>query len=924
MFSEDESRSEAPSDRSGGSDGHEEGDAFVRKWNEAIASTSAQEERPGKANFKRERRLSLYDRGMEGLRRKEAKAMERRREESAQDAEEFTFSPQISKYVRKRPVKDPKLSVEERLLKAEKEKKTAIREMRRVSIADELEDCTFKPNINAYKGPVGGGKAGTPSSVRRRAASTPDAAALAGMSRRDESQEPDEVFDRLWDDSRSKQVRTKRRKASWRRRESILPSGVPLSPFALNLRTPPPKPKKPAARSRVSDLKMHSEWINNLYRDASVRRQVQREREEAIDRQISNLTTCYNMTSHSFNLMMKTVSRQTTLILDNLFPNSDHATRGRFLDLVIALEILPPLEKLGAKHLKYLPEEELLVERLWNVLAAQVDSETEGVVGVIPKVALHDFMILVECCILNGDMKQEMRDLFNDKKSGESLEFWNVLDQVAEMKLVNKQAYSKLRLNHGDSTGDTGIEEEEEREEGKAQKKGRKSFLKFYKSQISHPAKVKEKTETLRAKLDAEERSHCTFAPKLNPHRSAAPSKFRPKIASTQVSIVKDLKRAQTPSKALVPRASPRQSSPRRDNHVTFAVLKYPNGYNKHLDRMSVFTECDPHCFHYLSEKERECGLSRIAFYLEFRFQGRFVSVPVRVVDNPRIIALFIAKHLAIPKEVSLGDLGPTSLPQRFQPLTQILSLSFSIHQAYSQLISIVKNKMVVNGCMESYKDADERMALTYSYADQYVRSKGLQKPWQHLYSVFDHDRDGRSSYSSLAYGKGGPEPLREESEFFSKALENDDAEDDRDDESDGSDAALPGRARVEASSGQTTWQESLRQPMASQNDASAPSYSKLEGMRRQKSGRGGGIGPENSIKEWREDPPQGHFERESSFAKMVLDPGFLGHFHSPQRQGDLSVYRSELQAALLTEPPEATSREHLVRAMEDMWLPMK
>ena len=55
MFSEDESRSEAPSDRSGGSDGHEEGDAFVRKWNEAIASTSAQEERPGKASFKRER-----------------------------------------------------------------------------------------------------------------------------------------------------------------------------------------------------------------------------------------------------------------------------------------------------------------------------------------------------------------------------------------------------------------------------------------------------------------------------------------------------------------------------------------------------------------------------------------------------------------------------------------------------------------------------------------------------------------------------------------------------------------------------------------------------------------------------------------------------------------------------------------------------
>ena len=35
-----------------------------------------------------------------------------------------------------------------------------------------------------------------------------------------------------------------------------------------------------------------------------------------------------------------------------------------------------------------------------------------------------------------------------------------------------------------------------------------------------------------------------------------------------------------------------------------------------------------------------------------------------------------------------------------------------------------------------------------------------------------------------------------------------------------------------------------------------------------------------------------------------------------------LNHQRKELQAALLTEPPEA-QREHLLRAMEDLWLPV-
>ena len=52
------------------------------------------------------------------------------------------------------------------------------------------------------------------------------------------------------------------------------------------------------------------------------------------------------------------------LELDRQFPNSDYVEQVGFLDVVIAFEILPPLEKLGVRHLKYLPEEELLVDAM--------------------------------------------------------------------------------------------------------------------------------------------------------------------------------------------------------------------------------------------------------------------------------------------------------------------------------------------------------------------------------------------------------------------------------------------------------------------------------------------------------------------------------------------------------------------------------
>ena len=65
-------------------------------------------------------------------------------------------------------------------------------------------------------------------------------------------------------------------------------------------------------------------------------------------------------------------------------------------------------------------------------------------------------------------------------------------------------------------------------------------------------------------------------------------------------------------------------------------------------------------------------------------------------------------------------------------------------------------------------------------------------------------------------------------------------------------------------------------------------------------------------------------YQEDSSFAKMILDPGFVG-MHSV-KEGDkrsLQAYRADLRAALLTEPPEAC-REHLLKAMDDLWLPVK
>ena len=659
---------------------------FIRKWKEALEMTAggrshdAPKSHDTQTQNKRPEPTKhevycegLYERALLRMKEKEARSAEHQREEEEKELKDLTFSPQISSYARN--LESSPGPVEERLFKADEDSKNTIRALRRVQHDNEMEECTFKPTINVYKStsnketlPFFGRLKAESYQRQMKAAKQLEEQKEKVMEtakgkhrkyRRKSKASRGEVYNRLWAETSSNRLQ-KKEKPVWKRRESIMLNGAPLSPFALNLRTP----QKRVAKVK-GDKPLHNEWINNLYKDASVRRKVQRSREEAIDKQILDQTTCYSMTNHSFNIIMKTVSRQTMHILDKIFPDSDCILQQRFLDLVIEFEILPPLEKLGVRYLKYLPEEELLVDRLWKILATESGKE-ESRKGrqVVPKVAMHDFMILVECCILNGNIKQEMRELFNEKKNTEDAEFWRVLDAVSEMKLVNKQAYSNLKSSSSSESEDTGRSSKN----AKDAKKSKKSFLQFYKTQLSHPEKVKVKTDKLRAKLDAEELSHCTFTPNVNRlHKNSKPAR---KVVRKRMSIVEHLplnfQNAATGGSEMMPiekregagqsgtprMKAPKQKKPPSPNRVTYSVLKYPKGYNKHLDRMSVYTQFDPHCFHYVPDKEEECMMTQIAFYMEFRFQGKFASIPVHIRDNPRKIALVIAKHLGIPKEV--------------------------------------------------------------------------------------------------------------------------------------------------------------------------------------------------------------------------------------------------------------------------------
>ena len=184
-------------------------------------------------------------------------------------------------------------------------------------------------------------------------------------------------------------------------------------------------------------------------------------------------------------------------------------------------------------------------------------------------------------------------------------------------------------------------------------------------------------------------------------------------------------------------------------------------------------------------------------------------------------------------------------------------------------MLSIVKKKMVENGCFESFEDSDERTAFTYSYAEQYRKSRGLEKPWKHLYSVFDAEPE--QSYAALAEQE---DVLREDGGDWS------DPEDD-----------VVGRRRpVEVSYCQKE----------------AANLESTESQERPKERKASNDRSSRGV-------PGGYSEKyqeDSSFAK----------------EGDkrsLQAYRADLRAALLTEPPEAC-REHLLKAMDDLWLPVK
>ncbi|QDZ21806.1 hypothetical protein HOP50_06g43470 [Chloropicon primus] len=855
----------------------EENRDYVGEWREAVASTSAaggEDESKEKGAGRGGRRKSLYERIEPRRKKKEARADEIRREREELELKEVTFSPKISTYSKK--LMSRRGSVEERLLNSELEKNSAIEELRRLHSLEELEECTFKPAVRTHDG---GGASRDPESTvelpvfgrllaaksdsrgrRHRAMGRPeegeDEGGLAGDDG-DDGDDDTQVFERLWAVTRLKQQKDKKQKPSLRRRESILPNGAPLPAFALDLRTPHKSRRKKANRDKA-EKKGHREWIDHLYKDASVRRKVQKKREAVIDQEILDRTSCYSMNNQSFNIMMKTVSRQTMLGLEKHAPNSDSLLHEDFVGVVIEFEILPPLDKLGVRYLKYLPEEEQLVERLWNILAAEVtEAGSGGQLEVVPKASFHDFMILVECCILNGAVKQEMREMFNEKKDRDNVEFWKVLEAVAEMKLVNKQAYSNLRAEPSPVSQGREI----------VAKRDRKSFQRFYKGQLSHHKRVKDKTDLLREKLDEKELSNCTFAPKLLPKR---PKGFRKHLkaaskpkGSSRAMVVHQKEVKKSP-KAL---CKPHRSTADQQNCVKFAVVKYPKGYTKHLDRMEVPTEFDPHCCHYVSERKRECVLSRIAFYFEVWYQGKFVSIPVHVRDNPRKIALVIAKHLGIPKE------------------------------AYTELLSIVKNKMIENGCTQSFEDSDDKIAFTYSYADQYAQSRGLEKPWKHLYSVFD--KESMDSYAVSSLGNSELDYSSEEEKEYHEEEEEYYEEEVKPEE-------LPYRTTPAVLSG----------------EEGGRGYSKPRGNEKSVTTQKVDL---RYLARSYYDPKGAGQENDSSFAKMILDPGFVGVNSLMENDSrSLRAYRKDLRAALLTEPPEHTSREHLLKAMNDLWLPVK
>ena len=183
---------------------------------------------------------------------------------------------------------------------------------------------------------------------------------------------------------------------------------------------------------------------------------------------------------------------------------------------------------------------------------------------------------------------------------------------------------------------------------------------------------------------------------------------------------------------------------------------------------------------------------------------------------------------------------------------------------------------MLENSCVECYTVEEEKFPFTYSYAEQFAKKKGTETTLEMLYSVFDDS----PTRSYLALAERECDNAKEESQFEPES--------------------------------------NFHQTIA---DASNQSDRYAEDRHRYQSSRN------ISLKESKSEnhPSQ---TAESAMAKLLLDglspdtkPFRVRSLQNNQRQS-VGSYRNDLRAALLTEPPENTTREHLVRAMEDLWLP--
>ena len=210
---------------------------------------------------------------------------------------------------------------------------------------------------------------------------------------------------------------------------------------------------------------------------------------------------------------------------------------------------------------------------------------------------------------------------------------------------------------------------------------------------------------------------------------------------------------------------------------------------------------------------------------------------------------------------------------------------------------------------MECYEDADDRFPFTYSYAEQFEKSRGVQKPLKFLYSVFD-EASPRDSYASLA--EKGMDYLQEEPIAIEVTNEQKDSFYNRSSNREHAAYFDEGDYSVKPSYLSSYARRSAQNSAKGENKETEKSH---------KANRKSGYG--ELFKQGGENLP--HQSADSQISRYILDG--LSPENKPRGlrsrgydKRSIASRREELQAALLTEPP-AASREHLMRAMEDLWL---